>query len=292
MSRSSPTASRLPVRLAVAAPLAVLIALAAWALLSYALSREPGVDVAAYWNAAERLRLGEPLYAGGASNASDLYRYAPWFAYAWVPLTFLPRDAVTAGWVGLMVAAAVLSTLPLLRRGPAGWAAWAIFTPMQLAGAVFGNVQPLLVLMLLWGIERRSGPIWIAVGASLKAVPILLALVYAGRGEWARAIWSAVLATALVIPTFLFDLSGYSTATGPNQISLAGVSVLLYLPVALAATVAAFLMARTRYAWLTASLAMVAALPRLLTYEIGFLLVGVASAAHGSSQLRRCATRR
>jgi hypothetical protein len=287
MSRSSLTARRLPVRLVLAAPLAVLIALTAWALLTYALSREPGVDVAAYWNAAERLRLGEPLYAGGPSNASDLYRYAPWFAYAWIPLTYLQRDAVTAGWVGLMVAAAVLSTLPLLRRGPAGWAAWAIFTPMQLAGAVFGNVQPLLVLMLLWGVERRSGPIWIAVGASLKAVPILLALVYAGRGEWARAAWCVALAAALVIPTFLFDLSGYSTATGPNQISLAGVSVLLYLPVALAATVAAFLMARTRYAWLAASVAMVATLPRLLTYEIGFLLVGVASAAHGSSHLRR-----
>jgi hypothetical protein len=292
MSRSSSTARRLPWRLAVAGPLAVLIALTAWALLTYALSREPGVDVAAYWNAAERLRTGEPLYAGGPSNASDLYRYAPWFAYAWIPLTYLPRDLVTAGWVGLMVAEAILSTLPLLRRGPAGWAAWAIFTPMQLAGAVFGNVQPLLVLMLLWGVERRSGPIWIAVGASLKAVPILLALVYAGRGEWARAAWSAALAAALVVPTFLFDLSGYSTATGPNQISLAGVSVLLYLPVALAATVAAFLMAPTRYAWLVASVAMVATLPRLLTYEIGFLLVGVASASHGSSHRRRCATRR
>lgn len=292
MSRSSSTVSRVPVRLAVAAPLAVLIALAAWALLSYALSREPGVDVAAYWNAAERLRSGEPLYAAGPSNASDLYRYAPWFAYAWIPLTYLPRDAVTAGWVGLMVSAAALSTLPLLRRGPAGWAAWAIFTPMQLAGAVFGNVQPLLVLMLLWGIDRRSGPIWVAVGASIKAVPILLVLVYAGRGEWARAAWCVALAAALVVPTFLFDLSGYSTATGPNQISLAGVSVLLYLPVAVAAAVAAFPMARTRYAWLAASLAMVAALPRLLTYEIGFLLVGAASAAHGSSHLRRCATRR
>jgi hypothetical protein len=292
MSRSSSPARRLPLRLVAAAPIAVLIALTAWALLTYAISREPGVDVAAYWNAAERLRAGEPLYAGGASNASDLYRYTPWFAYAWIPLTYLPRDLVTAGWIGLMLATAMLSTLPLLRRGPAGWAAWAVFTPLQLAGAVFGNVQPLLVLMLLWGVERRTGPLWIAIGASLKAVPILLALVYAGRGEWRRAALAAALTAVLVVPTFLFDLSGYSTAAGPNQISLAGVSVLLYLPVALAATAAGFLMARTRYAWLAATVAMVAALPRLLTYEIGFLLVGVASDAHGSSHLRRCATRR
>jgi hypothetical protein len=292
MSRSSSTARPLIVRTVAVAPIAVLVALAAWALLSYAISREPGVDVAAYWNAAERLRNGEPLYLGGASNASDLYRYTPWFAYAWVPLTYLPRDVVTAGWVGLMVAAAILSTLPLLRRGPAGLAAWAIFTPLQLGGAAFGNVQPLLVLMLLWGVERRAGPLWIAIGASLKAVPLLLALVYAGRGEWRRAAVATGLSALLAAPTLLFDLSGYSTATGPNQISLAGVSVFLYLPVALAAIAAAFLLARGRYAWLAGSLAMVAALPRLLTYEIGFLLVGTTGVANGSSHLRRCATRR
>jgi hypothetical protein len=291
MSRSSSTTRPLIRRLVLSAPIAVLIALAAWALFSYAISREPGADVAAYWNAADRLRAGESLYAGGASNASDLYRYSPWFAYAWVPFTYLPRDLVTVGWVGLMTAAALLSTFPLLRRGPAGWAAWAVFTPLQLGGAMFGNVQPLLVLMLLWGVERRSGPLWIAIGASLKAVPILLALAYAGRGEWGRAAWAAALTGALVASTFLFDLSGYSTAAGPNQISLAGVSVLLYLPIGLAAIAAAFLMARTRYAWLTASLAMVAALPRLLTYEIGFLLVGNAEEG-GSSHRRRSATRR
>lgn len=292
MSRSSSTARPLALRLAAAAPLAVLVALASWALLTYAISREPGVDVAAYWNAAQRLRDGEPLYAGGAANASDLYRYTPWFAYAWVPLTYLPRDAVTAGWVGLMVMAALLSTLPLLRRGPAGWATWAIFTPLQLGGAIFGNVQPLLVLMLLWGVERRSGPLWIAVGASLKAVPFLLTLVYAGRGEWRRAALATGLTAMLVAPTFLFDLSAYSTVPGPNQISLAGVSVFLYLPVALAAVAAAFLLARTRYAWLAGSFAMLAALPRLLTYEIGFLLVGTAEVATGSSHMRRWATRR
>ncbi len=57
--------------------LAVLFALAAYALTTYALSREVGADVAAYWNAAQRLRDGEQLYQAGAANASDLYRYAP-----------------------------------------------------------------------------------------------------------------------------------------------------------------------------------------------------------------------
>ena len=259
--------------------LAVLFALAAYALTTYALSREVGADVAAYWNAAQRLRDGEQLYQAGAANASDLYRYAPWFAAAWMPLTYLPREAVTAAWVGLMIAAALASTIPLLFRGPTGWAAFAIFAPLQLQGAVFGNVQPLLVLVLLWGVERRAGPLWIAIAASLKAVPVVLALVYAGRGEWRRAALSLALSVVLVLPALLFDLSAYSTDPGPNQLSLAGVSPFLFVPVVLAALAATWFLARTPYRWVAAATAMVLSLPRLLDYQIGLVLVGLARRA-------------
>jgi len=255
--------------------LALLIGLASYALLTYALSREVGADVAAYWNAAERLREGQPLYVPGEPNASDLYRYAPWFAAAWIPLTYLPHDAVVAGWVALMVLAAFATTLPLLWRGPTGWAAFAIFLPLQLQGAIFGNVQPLLVLMLMWGIERRSGPLWVAVGASLKAVPLVLALVYAGRGEFGKAAWSLALTVILIAPMLLFDLASYPTSPGPNQQSLAGVSLLLFIPMAAASLAAAYLLARTPYRWLAGAVAMVASLPRLLTYEAGFMLIGL-----------------
>jgi hypothetical protein len=255
--------------------LSLLLGLASYALLTYALSREVGADVAAYWNAAERLRDGQPLYVPGEPNASDLYRYAPWFAAAWVPLTFLPRDAVVAGWVALMVVAAVVSTVPLLWRGPTGWAAFALFLPLQLQGAIFGNVQPLLVLMLMWGVERRSGPLWVAIGASLKAVPLVLALVYAGRGEFGKAGWALALTVILVAPMLLFDLSSYPTSPGPNQQSLAGVSLLLFVPIAALSLAGAYLMARTPYRWLAGAVAMVASLPRLLTYEAGFMLIGL-----------------
>ena len=255
--------------------LAILIGLTSFALLTYALSRPVGVDVAAYWNAAERLREGQPLYVPGEPNASDLYRYAPWFAAAWIPLTYLPHDAVVAAWVGLMIAAALVSTVPLLWRGPAGWAAFAVFMPIQLQGAVFGNVQPLLVLMLMWAVERRSGPLWIAVGASLKATPLALALVYAGRGEWRRAGWAALFTAVLVVPMLLFDLSAYPTGPGPNQISLAGVSLFLFVPVALVSLIATYTMARTRFGWLAGAVAMLATTPRLLTYQAGYALVGL-----------------
>ncbi|HKO33761.1 MAG TPA: glycosyltransferase family 87 protein [Candidatus Limnocylindria bacterium] len=255
--------------------LAILLGLTSYALLTYAISRPLGVDVAAYWNAAERLRDGQPLYLAGAPNASDLYRYAPWFAVAWIPLTYLPHDAVVVAWVSLMIAAAVVSTVPLLWRGPTGWAAFAVFMPIQLQGAVFGNVQPLLVLMLMWAVERRSGPLWIAVGASLKATPLALALVYAGRGEWRKAGWAALFTAVLVAPMLLFDLSAYPTGPGPNQISLAGVSMFLFVPLALGSLVAAYTMARTRYGWLAGAVAVVATTPRLLTYQAGYILVGL-----------------
>ena len=266
--------------------LALLFALMAYALTTYALSREFGSDVAAYWGAAERVRTGEPLYVAGVANASDLYRYAPWFAYAWVPLTFLPRDLVTSAWVGLMLAAAIASTLPLLRHGLTGTAGFALFAPLQVQGAIFGNVQPLLVLMLLWGVERRSGPLWIAVGASLKAVPLLLALVYAGRGEWLRAGLAFLLTLILVAPALLFDLSGYSTQPGPGNMGLISVSSFLYLAVALVAAILAFVAAWSRYPWLIGSLAMIAALPRMLTYEISFLVVGLAGVSPAKAAAR------
>lgn len=275
MQRSHPLPRTLPGWLSLVG-LALLLALMAYALTTYALSREFGSDVAAYWGAAERIRAGEPLYVGGVANASDLYRYAPWFAYAWVPLTFLPRDVVTVAWVALMLAAAVASTLPLLRHGLAGTAAFTLFAPLQLQGAVFGNVQPLLVLMLLWGVERRSGPFWIAVGASLKAVPLFLALVYAGRGEWLRAGLALLLTAVLVAPALLFDLSAYPTQPGPGQMSLTAVAIPLYVVAAVATAGLALVGARSRYRWLLGALAVLAALPRALTYEAGFLLVGLA----------------
>ncbi|HYN64824.1 MAG TPA: glycosyltransferase 87 family protein [Candidatus Limnocylindrales bacterium] len=267
-----------------AAVLAVLLALAAYALTTYAMAQQPGVDVAAYLQAGERLRAGEPLYAVSAANASEQFRYAPWFAYAWVPLTFLDHDAVVAGWVGLMLAAAAASVVPLLRHGWTGVAAFAILAPLQLQGAVFGNVQPLLVLILMWGVEKRSGPWWVALGASLKAVPLLLAVVYAGRGEWRRVAITLGFTALLAGPALLFDLSGYSTDPGPAQISLAGVWFPAYLLVALAAIAACWFLARTRYGWLAGAFAMIAGLPRLLTYELGFLLVGLQNAPPGRSR--------
>jgi hypothetical protein len=58
--------------------------------------------------------------------------------------------------------------------------------------------------------------------------------------------------------------------------SLTAVAVWLWVVVALAAAALAFVGGRSRYGWLLGSLAMLLALPRALTYEAAFLLVGLA----------------
>ena len=259
-----------------AAAIATLIALAAWTVFNNAASRSTGSDMDAYWEAALRLRNGEPLYRPGNETDSDLYRYAPWFAVAWIPLTYLPKDVVLIAWMSLCLGAAIASVAPLSREGLAGWAALVFLLPIQLDGAAYGNVQPLLVLMLMWGVPKRSGPFWIALGASLKGVPIVLATVYAGRGEWKRAAVALGITAVLVAPMLLFDLSGYSTEVGSGQLSPMQWSPLIWAAVALVAIAATFRLARTRYAWLAGSVAMILALPRSLLYQVSFVLVGLA----------------
>lgn len=75
-------------------------------------------DSEAYWNAALRLRGGEPLYVPVDPGADEMIaRYAPWFAWLWVPLTMLPKGAVQVGWSLLLLAA--VATGPAAAAGPA-----------------------------------------------------------------------------------------------------------------------------------------------------------------------------
>jgi hypothetical protein len=175
-------------------------------------------DGDAYWNAALRLREGQMLYLPGLPDDSLVYRYPPFFAFAWVPLTYLPHLLVAALWRAAMIACA-LALIPLL------WPRWipamALFVPMLIGAAWMGNVQPLVVLLAVWGVQRRR-PWAVGVSAGLKALPILLAGLDAWRRDW-RAVAIAVgIALALWAPIFLFDLSGYATARGlwPTDLAL------------------------------------------------------------------------
>ena len=229
-------------------------------------------DTAAYWGAAERLRSGLPLYPPLAhpelaQYVAAAYIYSPWFAFAWIPLTYLPQPLAICLWVVVLIAAGGWLVLGL-RDQPLA----ALFFGVLLFDTISeGNVQALMVAWLVWGIDRRSGPFWIALAASLKAFPLLLVLIYLRRRQWSRAAWTISLTLFLVAPMVLFDLSHYPMSTGRHLLWGSP----FYWPVAVAAVAYAGIFASHRHDRLAAAVAVIAVMPRFWLYDATMLLVGI-----------------
>ncbi len=229
-------------------------------------------DATAYWHAALRLRDGESLYPLLTNvDASEVYRYAPWFAWAAVPFTFLPVQVAGALWSAVLLAASALALVPLVQAR--AWLLVALFGPILIGISAVGNVQPLLVAGLVWGVERRAGPVAIGAAASLKIFPILFVAVYLGRRQWGRAALALVVAAALWAPALLYDLRGYATDAG-QAASLFAVPVLWAAAVAIGIGLTVWA-ARGRFGWLAAAITVVVALPRLFVYDVTFIMAAV-----------------
>jgi len=267
MSKSKSTGMRLARTVALAVVIGIGLFNLYQAAANWTLS-----DASAYWNAALRLRDGEPLYPLLANvNASEVYRYAPWFAWATVPITWLPLQVAGALWSVVLLAASAVALVPLVRAR--AWLPVALFGPILVGISAVGNVQPLIVAALVWGAERRSGPLWIGVVASLKIFPILFVAVYLGRREWPRAALAVAIAAVLWAPALLYDLRGYATDAG-QAASLFAVPVLWAIVVG-AGVVLTLRLARGRFGWLAAATTVVVSLPRLFVYDVTYLMMGV-----------------
>ena len=244
-----------------------------WAITAWTLP-----DASAYWNAALRLRDGQPLYPVVTNlDASEVYRYAPWFAWAMVPITRLPISVAATLWSVVLLAASAVAIEPLVRVR--AWLPIALFVPILVGISAAGNVQPLLVATLVWGVERRSGPLWIGLAASLKIFPILFVAVYLSRREWSRAALAVAVAAVLWAPALLYDLRGYATDAG-QAASLLAVPI-LWVVVTGVGVVLTVRLARTRFAWLAAATTVVVSLPRLFVYDVTYLLVGAVRNGRG-----------
>jgi predicted membrane protein len=228
-------------------------------------------DAAAYWNAGLRLREGQPLYPLLTNvDASEVYRYAPWLAWLAVPFTHLPVQLAGAVWSAVLLAASAVALVPLVRAR--AWLAVAFFAPILVGISAVGNIHPLVIAPLVWTVERRSGPLWVGIAASLKIFPILFALVYLGRRQWVRAAIAIGVTALLWAPALLYDVSGYATEAG-EAASLITMPILWAVVVGAAVGVTLRL-APGRFGWLAAAASVVLALPRLFVYDVTYLMVG------------------
>lgn len=236
-------------------------------------------DVDAYLSAAHRLREGLPLYGGNFDPDSyHVFRYAPWFAWLWVPLSYLPRDPLNWSWGALLAVASgsILVGLARLRR-PASWALALMIAPWLLSLVQVGNVQPIVVAGLAFGISRRSGPLWVGLSGSLKAVPALFVLPYVARREWSRVVVSGVVAVVLLAPMLFTDLSGYTTDPGRSFSVYYYISPTAWLIAAALSTSVAVVLAwrRSPYVWVATALAVMLVPPRSHITYATYLVIGL-----------------
>lgn len=225
-------------------------------------------DARGYWDTAMQVRDGGPLYLPETDTRFE-YRYAPWFAWIWVALTYLPQPFVFGLWV-LALGGASVWLLLQIPRSPAGILLGLIFAPILLGVTSQGNVHPVMVAALVWGYQRRSGPIWVALTASLKLVPILFAALYLVRREYRRAAWTVVLTALLWVPALFLGLENYPTEMGGGAFPFGWLTF-----VAAAAVLAVIFLVPDRYRALVAGLAVTFASPRWIPYNPSYLLVGL-----------------
>jgi hypothetical protein len=224
-------------------------------------------DGRVYWEAGERLLAGEPLYPAGV-NPDTAFKYAPWFAVLWAPLTVLPEPVVAAGWTLAMVGAWAVPMLAYFRSGWRQRAIMFLASPPLLVAALGGNVQPAIIALLFVGLQRRWGPAAIGVAASVKLFPILFVTVYLARREWVRAAVAVALSGFLWLPALASEARTYPSDIG-GALSLLEISPLLYA----AAVLLAVAWTLRSPSWQAAGVAVVIGSSiRFIPYHLGYLL--------------------
>ncbi|MGI8929495.1 MAG: glycosyltransferase 87 family protein [Candidatus Limnocylindrales bacterium] len=238
-----------------------------WAIADWHLA-----DMHVYQDAALRIRAGEPLYGGDVDSLSA-YRYAPWFAYAWVPLTYLPQGMIDFGWSVFLVTGSALAIWASLRGGGHSRVLLAlVMAPILFGISAIGNVQGPMLALLMIGLPRRWAGLAVGVAASLKLAPLILALIFLAQRRWWQFLTAVATTTVLWLPAVWMAIDPVTFDSGlartlPQPLWLAVAAVGLISATALA-------WKRSRHVTLAAALAAVLAIPRLFVYDISLLLVG------------------
>lgn len=229
----------------------------------------PGGDFDRAWLGALRLRDGESLYIN-VGDARQFYTWAPWLAWLYLPLTYLPKAAVATAWFVLCLLGWAVSLWPA-RRSPG---VLLLIGPLSFFAVWSANVQPLMTAALVLGVSRRWGPVAVGASASLKVSPILFVIPWVVARKWREAAIAIGIALLLGLPALFSGIEHYPFNLDP-ELSLRGVSPFLFGVVAFSAVALAFALARTRFRWVAAAIGVIASRPSMVLYDVGYLLVGL-----------------
>lgn len=263
-------------------------------LIGAVVSQTVRPDAEAYWLAAQRIREGLPLYASPRGDETEIYRYAPWFAYAWVPLTYLGHDLAFAVWRGILLVAILGGLWPLLRRPtPASITLAVLIGGLLISSLPQANATPLMVGALAMALQTRAGPMVLGLAGSLKVFPLVLVAGYVAERRWLHATVAIGISAVLWLHLLAFDISLFMQIGGASfylgGVSLLDVSVLLWLPVAVVCTfvLLALVVRRSPWSWLAASAAIPLAVPRVWLPDAAYVLPGAVALLRAIEARRR-----
>lgn len=250
-------------------------------LVGAALSVSVRPDAEAYWLAAQRLREGLPLYGSPVGDETQVYRYAPWFAFLWVPLTYLGHDAAFTLWRTVLFVSTVAAIWPLVRRPtPASVTLAVLIGGLSVSSLPAANATPLMVGALAIGLRTRVGPIVLGLVSSLKLFPLIFVAGYLAERRWLHAAAAIGVTAMLWLHLLAFDVLVYAQIGGPSfyvgGLSLSGVSPLLWGFVALGCLVLGLVLVRRRspWTWLGAGAAIPLAVPRVWLPDAAYVVPG------------------
>jgi alpha-1,2-mannosyltransferase len=237
-------------------------------------------DAGVYYQAGARLNAGQPLYppSGADFEVTGSYLYPPLLAILFRPLALLPYPVAVA----LFGAAMAGTCVVLIRR------VWHIPNApifIGLLGLPIGYSLALGQAHILGTLlVSLATPASVALAANLKVFAALVVLYWVGRRDW-RSV-GRVIAWGLALLVFQFVLEptntlAYITFLTTNQVgpvynlSIYGISPILWAIAAPLGAIAVIALARTRYGWAAAVVYSTAITPRLIVYTYMGLLAAL-----------------
>ncbi|WP_232375433.1 mannosyltransferase [Mycolicibacterium baixiangningiae] len=252
------TRTRLPSRLAAAAPVLLVLSIAARLAWTYLAANGANfVDLHVYVGGAGALdepgTLYDFVYADQTPDFPLPFTYPPFAAVLFYPLHLLPFGVVAFAWqVGIIAAlyGVVRLSQRLLadggdRRTAMLWTALGIWLEPLRSTFDYGQVNVLLVLAVLAAVHSSrwwlSG-LLVGLAAGIKLTPAVSGLYFVGARRWNAAIFSAVVFAATVAVSvavvgeqaryYFTDLLGDADRVGPigtsfNQSWRGGISRIL-----------------------------------------------------------------